>query len=97
VYKDFKKGVIKMAKQDLLLIYSRTKRETEIAVAQVQRQFNLPAYLMIGILEGVLSKFKDEALMELSASSDRYAEALQQEAEKEKGENNATFTNESDS
>lgn len=86
-----------MAKQDLTMIYSQTKRYTEIAVAQARAKYNLPAYLMIGILEGVLSKFKDEALMELSTSSDRYAEALQQEAEKEKGEDNATFTDKSDS
>jgi len=86
-----------MAKQDLSLIYIRTKRETEVAVAQVQRQSNLPSYLMIGIIEGILSKLKDDAIMDLSASADRYTEEVKEEAEKEKGENNATFTDKSDS
>lgn len=85
-----------MAKQDLTLIYSRTKSETEIAIAQVRRNYNLPAYLMIGILDGVISKLKDEAIIELSRSSDRYAEALQAEAE-EMGETDVTSTDKSDS
>lgn len=84
-----------MAKQDLTLIYSRTKSEAEIAIAQVRRKYNLPAYLMIGILDGVTSKLKDEAIIELSQSSDRYAEALQAEVE-EMGEADVTITDKSD-
>lgn len=85
-----------MAKQDLTLIYSRTKSEAEIAIAQVRRKYNLPAYLMIGILDGISSKLKDEAIIELSQSADRYAEALQADFE-EMGEADVTTTNESDS
>ncbi len=86
-----------MARQDLTLIYARTKSDAEIAIAQIRQKYNLPAYLMTGIIEGILSRLKDEAIIELSASADRYAEAVKQEAEEEKGETDVTFTNKSDS
>lgn len=85
-----------MANQDLGLIYASTKRDAEIAISRVRMTYNLPAYLMVGIVEGILSRLKDECLIELTTSSERYAESLKQEAE-EKGEENAAFANNSDS
>ena len=72
-----------MQKQDLTLIFSRTKSEADIAIAQIRSRYNLPAYLMVGIVEGILSRLKDECLIELTASAERYAESLKQDDEKE--------------
>lgn len=66
-----------MANQDLTMIYTQTKSEAELAVAQIRGKYNLPAYLMAGIVEGILSKLKDETIVELSVSTGKYIESLQ--------------------
>ena len=72
-----------MARQDLSIIYTKAKRDFEIAFVQLRQKHSLPAYLMAGIVEGLLAEINKECVLELSATTDAYMDAVENEKKEE--------------
>lgn len=64
--------------KDLSLIMASAKREAVMALVQVRKKYNLPAYLMAGIIDGVSAEIYREVALEISGTSERYIDALTQ-------------------
>ena len=79
-----------MAQKDLSMLYAKSKTDTEIALAQIRRAHNLPAFLMASIIDGVSAKLQAECVMELSERSLAYAEEIAKENEKKEEQHNAS-------
>lgn len=79
-----------MAKEDLTIIFARTKRNIEGAVEVARKQGNLPAYLLVGIIDGISADLRKEAMLELSTSFDIYSMQKESENEKKEEQHNAS-------
>ena len=64
--------------KDLSLIIASAKREAVMAIVQLRKKYNLPAYLMAGIIDGIGAEIYREVSLEITGTSERYIDALMQ-------------------
>lgn len=64
--------------KDLSLIIASAKREAVMAIVQLRKKYNLPAYLMAGIIDGISAEIYREVSLEITGTSERYIDALMQ-------------------
>ena len=65
--------------KDLSLIIASARREAVMAIVQLRKKYNLPAYLMAGIIDGISAEIYREVSLEITGTSERYIDALMQE------------------
>lgn len=64
--------------KDLSLIIASAKREAVMAIVQLRKKYNLPAYLMAGIIDGISAEIYREVSLEITGTSERYIDVLMQ-------------------
>lgn len=67
--------------KDLSLIIASAKRDAVMALVQVRKKYNLPAYLMAGIIDGVSAELYREVSLEITGTAEQYVEALTNDKE----------------
>ena len=80
----------------LMQVIEETRRRTKNAVGQIMKETAMPAYLMEGIIEGVLSDIREQKNAEMKMEQDAMMEQMKKEAAEEKkqtaGERNQNGT-----
>ena len=62
-------------------VIEETRRRTKNAVGQIMKETAMPAYLMEGIVEGVLSDIREQKNAEMKLEQDAMMEQMKKEAE----------------
>ena len=65
----------------LMQVIEETRRRTKNAVGQIMKETAMPAYLMEGIVEGVLSDIREQKNVEMKLEQDAMMEQMKKEAE----------------
>lgn len=65
----------------LMQVIEETRRRTKNAVGQIMKETAMPAYLMEGIVEGVLSDIREQKNAEMKLEQDAMMEQMKKEAE----------------
>ena len=68
----------------LMQVIEETRRRTKNAVGQIMKETAMPAYLMEGIVEGVLSDIREQKNAEMKLEQDAMMEQMRKEAEEKK-------------
>jgi len=63
-----------------------TRQRTRSAVFQIMNESSLPAYLMEGIVEGVLSEVRNRKIAEMNAEHRNTIKEMQEEVDKKEKE-----------
>lgn len=68
----------------LMQVIEETRRRTKRAVGQIMKETAMPAYLMEGIIEGVLSDIREQKNAEMKLEQDAMLEQMRKETEEKK-------------
>lgn len=68
----------------LMQVIEETRRRTKSAVSQIMKETAMPAYLMEGIIEGVLSDIREQKNAEMKLEQDAMLEQMRKETEEKK-------------